>query len=163
MRDQFASEPDRFERFSLQLGDVLFDYSKNRINDDTLRNADLARACGVEGMRDRMFDGELIVHRTASRSACCTAQSGRRAGDCRRRRRDARGAQRAATRQQLTESIRTRQWRGAGSTDHRCRRYRHRRLYLGPLMATEPCAVFDPRPQDPLCVEYRREPHHQHA
>jgi glucose-6-phosphate isomerase len=63
MRDQFAAEPDRFARFSLQLGDILFDYSKNRIDDETMRLLlDLARACDVEGWRDRMFAGEPINH-----------------------------------------------------------------------------------------------------
>ena len=33
IRDLFAQDPERFERFSLQLGDILFDYSKNRISD----------------------------------------------------------------------------------------------------------------------------------
>ena len=31
MRDLFAQDPQRFERFSLMAGDILFDYSKNRI------------------------------------------------------------------------------------------------------------------------------------
>ena len=29
MRDLFARDPRRFERFSLRLGDILLDYSKN--------------------------------------------------------------------------------------------------------------------------------------
>jgi hypothetical protein len=36
MRDLFARDPQRFERFSLRLGDILFDYSKNRITEETL-------------------------------------------------------------------------------------------------------------------------------
>ena len=31
MRDLFAQDPQRFKRFSLRLGDILFDFSKNRI------------------------------------------------------------------------------------------------------------------------------------
>ena len=31
MRDLFADDPDRAARLSLTLGDMLFDYSKNRI------------------------------------------------------------------------------------------------------------------------------------
>lgn len=31
MCDLFASEPDRFERMSLHLDDLLYDYSKNRV------------------------------------------------------------------------------------------------------------------------------------
>ena len=36
MRDLFAHDPQRFARFSLRVGDILFDYSKNRITDQTL-------------------------------------------------------------------------------------------------------------------------------
>ena len=61
MRDLFGREPDRFQRFSLRLGDLLLDFSKNRITDDTLRLLrQLAREAGVEAMRDKMFAGEPI-------------------------------------------------------------------------------------------------------
>jgi glucose-6-phosphate isomerase len=61
MRDLFAREPDRFQRFSLRLGDLLVDFSKNRITDETLRLLrQLAREAGVEAMRDKMFAGEPI-------------------------------------------------------------------------------------------------------
>ena len=33
MRDLFAQDPQRFERFHLRLDDILFDYSKNRITE----------------------------------------------------------------------------------------------------------------------------------
>jgi len=33
---QFLDDPQRFERFSLSLGDILFDYSKNRITEKTM-------------------------------------------------------------------------------------------------------------------------------
>ena len=35
LRELFATDPGRFERFSIRLGDLLFDYSKNRITADT--------------------------------------------------------------------------------------------------------------------------------
>jgi glucose-6-phosphate isomerase len=61
MRDLFGREPDRFQRFSLRLGDLLVDFSKNRITDETLRLLrQLAREAGVEAMRDKMFAGEPI-------------------------------------------------------------------------------------------------------
>lgn len=61
MRDLFAADPQRFARFSLRLGDLLLDYSKNRVTDETLRRLlDLARAADVEGWRDRMLAGERI-------------------------------------------------------------------------------------------------------
>ncbi len=36
MRDLFANDAGRFEAFSLELGPMLFDYSKNRITGDTV-------------------------------------------------------------------------------------------------------------------------------
>jgi len=61
MRDLFARDPQRFERFSLNLGDLLLDYSKNRITPGTMPLLfALARQADVEGWRDRMFRGEKI-------------------------------------------------------------------------------------------------------
>ena len=61
MRDLFAEDPKRFERFSLQLEDILFDFSKNRITDQTLPLLlALAREMKVEEKRERMFAGEPI-------------------------------------------------------------------------------------------------------
>ncbi len=63
MRDLFASDPDRFQRFSLRLGDVLFDYSKNRITQKTLDLLfDLARQSGLAEMTEAMFTGQKINH-----------------------------------------------------------------------------------------------------
>jgi len=36
MRDMFAQDPQRFDKFSLKLNDILFDYSKNIINSQTM-------------------------------------------------------------------------------------------------------------------------------
>jgi glucose-6-phosphate isomerase len=61
LRDLFAADPERFGRFSLELDNLLFDYSKNRINDDTIRLlADLARASGVREAIHAMFAGEKL-------------------------------------------------------------------------------------------------------
>src|SRR5512132_2023353 len=61
MRDLFARDPQRFQRFSLRFGDILFDYSKNRVTEETLRLlVELAREADVEGWRDRMFSGDKI-------------------------------------------------------------------------------------------------------
>ncbi len=61
MRDLFAADPRRFDRFSLQLEDLLFDFSKNRIIDETLRLlCDLAREIGLEQKAASMFAGEKI-------------------------------------------------------------------------------------------------------
>ena len=61
LRDLFAGDPQRFNRFSLRFGDLLLDYSKNRIVPETMALLfELARQADVEGWRDRMFRGEKI-------------------------------------------------------------------------------------------------------
>lgn len=61
MRDMFDADAHRFEQFHLQFDGLLLDYSKNRINHETLRLLfQLARASNLEAERDRMFDGEKI-------------------------------------------------------------------------------------------------------
>jgi glucose-6-phosphate isomerase len=61
LRTWFAQDPGRFDRLSGRLGDLLIDYSKHLVTDETLRLLRaLARACGVEALRDRMFAGEKI-------------------------------------------------------------------------------------------------------
>ncbi len=61
MRDLFEADPQRFERFSVQLGDILLDYSKNRITDKTMELLmDLARSADIEAARDAMYRGEKI-------------------------------------------------------------------------------------------------------
>ncbi len=61
MRDLFAADPARFERFSLQAGELLLDYSKNRISDETMAMlVRLAEEADVAGWRERMFHGDKI-------------------------------------------------------------------------------------------------------
>jgi glucose-6-phosphate isomerase len=61
MRDWFAADPSRFSTFSLRLGDLLLDYSKNRITAETMT---LLRQLLVEvdlkRWIQRMFDGDKI-------------------------------------------------------------------------------------------------------
>ncbi|MGC9468829.1 MAG: glucose-6-phosphate isomerase [Anaerolineae bacterium] len=59
MRDLFAGDPRRFERFSLRVGDILFDYSKNRVTQRTMGLLfDLAREAGVQSKIEAMFTGQ---------------------------------------------------------------------------------------------------------
>lgn len=61
MRDQFATDPKRFETFSLRFEDLLLDYSKNRIDAETMSLLrQLAVNTQVETWRDHMFSGEKI-------------------------------------------------------------------------------------------------------
>src|SRR5450631_1170596 len=59
--DFFRRDPNRFARFHIKLGDLLFDYSKHRITGTTLGLLiDLARAAGVEARRSALFAGEPV-------------------------------------------------------------------------------------------------------
>ncbi|WP_461210424.1 glucose-6-phosphate isomerase [Desulfocurvus sp. DL9XJH121] len=73
MRELFDEDPGRFEDFSLRLGDLLLDYSKNRVTRRTMELLmDLARFCRVPERRDAMFAGERI-NATEGRAALHTA------------------------------------------------------------------------------------------
>jgi len=59
--DMFADDPQRFRRFSLELDDILFDYSKHLVDERTMELLfALARQAQVAEWRRRMFTGEKI-------------------------------------------------------------------------------------------------------
>jgi glucose-6-phosphate isomerase len=61
LREKFAADPQRAQRFTVQGGDLLLDYSKNLIGNDTIaRLVDLADAAGLREKIDAMFAGEHI-------------------------------------------------------------------------------------------------------
>lgn len=61
MRSLFDDDTERFKRFSVRLDDLLLDYSKNLVTQETMALLfALARQCGVESWRDKMFSGEKI-------------------------------------------------------------------------------------------------------
>src|SRR5271156_3287213 len=68
MRELFARDPERFARFSLEVDDILIDYSKNRVDAQTMALLfDLARQAQVASWRDRMMSGDRI-NRTENRA-----------------------------------------------------------------------------------------------
>jgi len=61
LRDLFADDPARGERMTAEAAGVFLDYSKNRIDDETLRLlVELAEQCGLRERIDAMFRGEKI-------------------------------------------------------------------------------------------------------
>jgi glucose-6-phosphate isomerase len=73
MRELFARDPQRFDKFSLSLDGMLLDYSKNRITEVTMRLLlALARQADVRGWTEKMFNGEKI-NRTEHRAVLHTA------------------------------------------------------------------------------------------
>jgi glucose-6-phosphate isomerase len=73
MRQMFANDPARFDKFSLRLGNLLLDYSKNRINEETVKLLlDLAQQAGLSARIEQMYSGEEI-NSTEFRAALHTA------------------------------------------------------------------------------------------
>jgi glucose-6-phosphate isomerase len=61
LRELFAADPSRAERYTVRVGDLRIDYSKHLITDETLALLqELATATDVSGLRDAMFRGEKI-------------------------------------------------------------------------------------------------------
>ena len=61
LKDLFQADPDRFNKFSITFNDILFDYSKNRIDDQTVALLiQLAKECRVKEAAVAMFSGEKI-------------------------------------------------------------------------------------------------------
>jgi glucose-6-phosphate isomerase len=61
LRQAFAAEPDRFDRFGVQAPHVFADLSRNRIDAAaTQALLQLAQECRLEARRDAMFGGQAI-------------------------------------------------------------------------------------------------------
>ncbi len=61
LRQLFTDDPQRGQRFALEALGLYFDYSKNRITDETLRLLlDLASQSGLRDRIDAMFRGDKI-------------------------------------------------------------------------------------------------------
>lgn len=149
MRDMFEQDPNRFGHFSLTLNDILFDYSKNRISEETMELLlELAKECDVESWRERMFDGETINHteHRAVLHAALRNRSGKQMfADGENVMPEIRHELERITR--LANDIRNRTWRGATNqpiTD--VVNIGIGGSHLGPMMATEalhPYAIHD--------------------
>jgi len=61
LKELFAQDPARFQKYSVRFNDIVFDYSKNRANDDTMSFLfDLARETKVQDAIEKMFSGDFI-------------------------------------------------------------------------------------------------------
>lgn len=73
MREQFNQDEKRFDHFSASLNDILFDYSKNRIDQTTIELLiKLANTCKLPEQTKAMFAGDKI-NSTENRSVLHTA------------------------------------------------------------------------------------------
>ena len=63
MTDMFASDPNRFSNFSTSFADILLDYSKNIVTEETMKLLEeLCSEAKVPEMAKKMFSGEKINH-----------------------------------------------------------------------------------------------------
>ena len=70
MKNLFAEDRERFNKYSIIFGDILFDFSKNLVNAETFSHLfDLAQECQLEEAIRAMFAGEKINH-TENRLFC---------------------------------------------------------------------------------------------
>ena len=73
LRELFAQDPQRFEKFSLHLEDMLVDLSKNRVTEETMQLlTDLAEELALPAAIEGMFRGEPI-NATEGRAVLHTA------------------------------------------------------------------------------------------
>lgn len=145
MRALFAEDPHRFEHFSAKFNDILLDYSKNRINNETMTLLlELAHERELPVWIERMFSGEQINH-TEQRAVLHTALRNRSDKQIPVDGQDVMPEVHEILTQMRTfaDAVRTRQWRGytgqpitdivnigVGGSD------------LGPVMATEALKPF---------------------
>ena len=63
MRDMFQDDSQRFKKFSLRFNDILLDFSKNRITEETLQLLhNLVEEAELPSWIEKMFAGEAINH-----------------------------------------------------------------------------------------------------
>ena len=73
IKDFFQTDPQRFKKYAIRFEDILFDYSKNIIDDNTLKLLlQLANESHVKEAIEAMFTGEKI-NQTESRAVLHTA------------------------------------------------------------------------------------------
>lgn len=69
MRDLFQRDPERFKKFSIFFNDILFDYSKNLLTEETINLLiDLAEECYLKDAIEKLFSGKKI-NETENRAA----------------------------------------------------------------------------------------------
>jgi glucose-6-phosphate isomerase len=73
MKELFSKDNNRFTQFNIVAGDIVFDYSKNIIENKTMQLLQqLADDCKVKEAIEKMFDGDVINH-TEKRAVLHTA------------------------------------------------------------------------------------------
>ena len=117
MREMFDADANRFEKYSLQINNILYDYSKNRVTDETMGLLlQLAKDADVASKIEAMFNGEHINH-TEDRAVLHTALRDNSSESIMVDGIDVLPEIKAERERvkALAEKIRTREWRGASN------------------------------------------------
>ena len=117
MREIFDADANRFEKYSLQINNILYDYSKNRVTDETIDLLlQLAKDADVASKIEAMFNGEHINH-TEDRAVLHTALRDNSSESIMVDGIDVLPEIKAERERvkALAEKIRTREWRGASN------------------------------------------------
>ena len=117
MREMFDADANRFEKYSLQINNILYDYSKNRVTDETMNLLlQLAKDADVASKIEAMFNGEHINH-TEDRAVLHTALRDNSSESIMVDGIDVLPEIKAERERvkALAEKIRTRKWRGASN------------------------------------------------
>jgi glucose-6-phosphate isomerase len=117
MREIFDADANRFEKYSLQINNILYDYSKNRVTDETMNLLlKLAKDADVASKIEAMFNGEHINH-TEDRAVLHTALRDNSSESIMVDGIDVLPEIKAERERvkALAEKIRTREWRGASN------------------------------------------------
>lgn len=73
MKELFAQDPERFKKFAICFTDIVFDFSKNILTQETLKHLlHLAEECRLKQAIEAMFEGDFI-NKTEHRSVLHTA------------------------------------------------------------------------------------------
>lgn len=130
MQSWFEQDPQRFDRFSISVGEILLDYSKNRITDETINLLiNLANAARLPEKINALMTGQTI-NTTEKRAAFHTALRDQNAQPP-----EVRVALQQM--QQFVETIRAKQWLGAtGKPIQTIVNIGIGGSHLGPLMTT---------------------------
>ena len=116
MRELFASDDHRFEKFSIQFNDILVDTSKNRMTEETMTLLlQLAEETGLRQGIESMFNGEKI-NRTEDRAVLHVALRNRSGTPISPDGRDVMPEVNAVLKKMadFSEKIRSGQWKGYG-------------------------------------------------
>jgi len=107
LTELFAADASRAGRFSIEAGELMLDYSKHRVDAETMRLlAALAAQAQLPGWIARMFAGDRINSNRGARRAPCGAAF-REYEVPRGLRRDARGARRSRTHARFSSTRRS--------------------------------------------------------